>query len=290
MTHRIEMVEYTDPYCTWCWGSEPILRHLQEAYGDQLSIRFVMGGLVEDSATFRDPMNGIGGSDWLQPIADHWVDASRRHGMPVETTVFVKTSFTSTWPSNVAYEAAKLQDVSLADRYLRRLREAAATEGKELDRFDVLAGLAEEMGLDPVRFAADLEGRAEDEFARDRWECQKRGVHGFPTFLVTIDGRERLAAGYRTYAQITGLIDLLAGGPVERREPGFSDLGVLDFVEKYGSTAVREVAEVFRVSDAHAQASLDRLVSSGSLELPKPGLLYRTPETVSCDAVTGSCQ
>ena len=50
--HTIEIIEYTDPYCTWCWGSEPVLRHLQEAYGDQLSIRFVMGGLVEDSRTF----------------------------------------------------------------------------------------------------------------------------------------------------------------------------------------------------------------------------------------------
>ena len=55
MNHAIEIVEYTDPYCTWCWGSEPVLRHLQEAYGDQLTIRFVMGGLVEDSKTFSDP-------------------------------------------------------------------------------------------------------------------------------------------------------------------------------------------------------------------------------------------
>jgi len=47
---QIEIVEFTDPYCTWCWGSEPVLRHAQEAYGDQLRVRFVMGGLVEDRA------------------------------------------------------------------------------------------------------------------------------------------------------------------------------------------------------------------------------------------------
>jgi hypothetical protein len=50
---------------------------MQEAYGDRVSIRFVMGGLVGDSKTFSDPINGIGGDDRLQPIADHWVDASR---------------------------------------------------------------------------------------------------------------------------------------------------------------------------------------------------------------------
>ena len=22
----LELIQYTDPYCTWCWGSEPIMR------------------------------------------------------------------------------------------------------------------------------------------------------------------------------------------------------------------------------------------------------------------------
>jgi predicted DsbA family dithiol-disulfide isomerase len=289
VTHAIEVVEYTDPYCTWCWGSEPVLRHLQDAYGDELSVRFVMGGLVEDSGTFHDPANGIGGSDWLQPIADHWVEASQRHGMPVNVAEFVKTSLTSTWPSNVAYEAAKLQDVTAANRYLRRLREVAATEGAGLDQPGLLADIAEEVGLDRARFVADFKAQAEDEFARDRWECQQRDVRGFPTFLVRVDGKERLARGYRTYEQMVCLIDLLAGEPVERRKPGFDDLSVLDFVEKYGSAAIREVSDVFEVSPSHAKAALDRLVASGSLQLPAPGLLYRAPVSTACDPVTGQC-
>ncbi len=292
MSHTIEIISYTDPYCTWCWGSEPIMRHLEEAYGERLSVRYVMGGLVEDSSTFSDPMNGIAGgnSNWLQGIADHWVEASQRHGMPVESTSFVKTPFTSTWPSNIAFEAAKLQDESLANRYLRRMREVAATEGGGLDRVELLADLAEEVGLDRTRFMDDFNGRAVDEFARDREECLLAGVHGFPTFLTVVDGKERLARGYRTYDQMVGMIDLLAGEPVERKEPSFSDLSVLDFVEKYGSAAVHEIAEVFSVSDATAKEALDRLVSLGSVELPEPRLLYRAPKTVSCDAVTGECR
>lgn len=289
VTRTIEIVAYTDPYCTWCWGSEPVLRHLEEAYGDQLSIRPVMGGLVEDSKTFNDPKNGIGGPNWLDAIADHWVEASQRHGMPVDVTEFVETPLTSTWPSNIAYEAAKLQDVALASRYLRRLREVAATEGAGLDQVELLADIAQQLGLDRSRFMTDFRGQAEDEFARDRRECQQRDVHGFPTFLVVVDGKERLARGYRTYEQMIGLIDLLAGEPVERRQPDFSDLGVLDFVEKYGSAATREVSEVFEVSHGEAKAALDRLVAGGSVDLPKPGLLYRTPASVACDAATGRC-
>jgi len=289
MTHVIEIVEYTDPHCTWCWGAEPVLRHVQEAYGDQLSIRFVMGGLVEGSKTFHDSMNGIGGANWLQPIADHWVEASQRHGMPVDVTRFVNTPLSSTWPSNIAYEAAKLQDVALADRYLRRLREVAATEGAGLDRPELLADLAEAVGLDRDRFVADFTGQARDEFARDRLECSARDVRGFPTFLVTVDGKERLARGYRTFEQLVGLIDLLAGETVERRASDFDDLNVLDFVEKYGSAAVREVSEVFEVTDSQAKEALDRLAANGSVEHTRSGQLYRTSAGVSCDTTSGSC-
>ncbi len=106
----------------------------------------------------------------------------------------MKTPFASTWPSNIAYEAAKLQDETLADRYLRRLREVAATEGGGLD--------AEEAGLERSRFMADFRGQPADEFARDRLECRRRDVHGFPTFLVVVDGKERLARGWRTFEQM----------------------------------------------------------------------------------------
>ena len=51
----INLVSFTDPYCTWCWGSEPILRKIEEVYGEQVSISFVMGGLVEDIRNFSDP-------------------------------------------------------------------------------------------------------------------------------------------------------------------------------------------------------------------------------------------
>jgi predicted DsbA family dithiol-disulfide isomerase len=289
MAFTIEITEYTDPYCTWCWGSEPVLRHLQEAYSDQLSVRFVMGGLVEDIRTFHDAANGIGGSDWRTPLVAHWLEASQRHGMPVDVSGWATTDFRSTWPSNIAYEAAKLQNEVLANRYLRRMREVAATECGELSSPVALADIAEAVGLDRARFLVDFKGQAEDEFARDRWECGQRGVHGFPTFMVSVDSKERLAHGYRTYAQMTGMIDLLAGGPVERHKLDFSDLSVLDFVEKYDSAAVVEVAEVFEVAPAQAKAALDRLVTGGSLERPKPGLLYRSPVPVICDTATGQC-
>jgi len=275
---QIEIVEFTDPYCTWCWGSEPVLRHAQEAYGDQLRVRFVMGGLVEDRTTFYDPANGIGGAQWERQIAAHWLEASGRHGMPVDMAHYERVlGMPSTYPANIAYEAAKLQDQDLADRYLRRLREAAAIEGLAIHEPGVLAGLAAEIGLDRERFTRDFAGPAVDAFAADRAMCAEYGVYGFPAFLVRVGERAQVISGYRGFSQIGGLIDLLAGSPVARQHPTFQDEVVLGFVDKHGSAATREVAEVFEVSDEAADEALDRLTAAGLLECvpAESGRLHR---------------
>ena len=293
MESPIEIVEFTDPYCTWCWGSEPVLRHALEAYGDRISLRFVMGGLVADRATFYDPANGIGGEQWERQIAAHWVEASGRHGMPVDMVHFERVlGMSSTYPANIAYEAAKLQDPALADRYLRRLREAAALEGLAIHEPAVLADLAAGLGLDRERFERDFSGPAVDAFAADRAVCAKYGVHGFPAFLVRVGAREQLLPGYRSFQQIAGLIDLLAGTPVPRRRLAFRDEVVLGFVDKYGSAATREVAEVFEVEDDAADDALQRLTAAGLLECEaaETGRLYRTVAGEGlCDATSGLC-
>ena len=75
----IEIIEFTDPVCTWCWGSEPILRKLETRYSNDIKIGFVMGGLVKDMNDFQDEFNGIGGENDLskvnEQIASHWIKA-----------------------------------------------------------------------------------------------------------------------------------------------------------------------------------------------------------------------
>ncbi len=40
----IEITEFTDPVCTWCWGSEPVLWKLETRFGEQVKISYIMGG------------------------------------------------------------------------------------------------------------------------------------------------------------------------------------------------------------------------------------------------------
>jgi putative protein-disulfide isomerase len=149
--HIIEVVEYQDPYCTWCWGSEPILRKIQELYGGQVKITFKAGGLIE---TLDEQI----AQQWFEQVAQHWLDASERHGMPVDVHVWqdLQGDFRSTYPANIAYKAAQLQDPDLADTFLRRMREAAAAERRYIHRKEVQVELAREVGLDSENFVNAL--------------------------------------------------------------------------------------------------------------------------------------
>ena len=142
---KIELISYTDPYCTWCWGSEPILRKIKAIYGDQVRLSFVMGGLVENIDTFYDLHNNIGGPQKYEQGAAHWAEASGRHGQPVDNQLIfdLKKDFHSTYPASIAYKAAQMQDRELADKFLRRMREATSAEKMLIHKIEVQVELAE---------------------------------------------------------------------------------------------------------------------------------------------------
>jgi hypothetical protein len=51
----VGILEFIDPVCVWCCGSEPALPALKHQYGDRVRIGLVMGGLVPDITAFADP-------------------------------------------------------------------------------------------------------------------------------------------------------------------------------------------------------------------------------------------
>lgn len=267
----IEIVEYTDPYCTWCWASEPVLRKIKEVYGDQVEISFKMGGLVRDIGDFYDPLNRIGGENIMEQVAAHWLDASRRHGMPVDPTVFreAEREFRSTYPANIACKAAQMQGEELGERYLRRLREAAAAERKLIHRREVQLELAKEIALDMPRFAEALDnGTAQKAFQQDLDETRRRGISGFPTFLIkNRQGGSRTIAGYRPFEELEMYIELLSNGQLKRQQPK----DILTFVSKYGKVATKEIAEVFDLTINEAEQKLQELVKEGLLFEVKAG-------------------
>lgn len=253
----IVVTEYTDPFCTWCWGSEPILKHLKERYRGQVRIEFVMGGLIDDFDEFADPGHNI-----TEPadVGPHWEEASSHHGMPVDPSVWAGDDPPrSTYPANQAYKAAELQGKDLAHRYLRRLREAVATEGRNIAKKDVLVDLAEDVGIDRARFRTDFDSDTVREALRaDLEETREYDVTGFPTFLIEHDGEEIWLQGYRGFNWFEDVLEDFAID-LEVHEP--RDLEA--FLEEYGRVATQEVAEVYGLGKPAARTKLEELENNG---------------------------
>lgn len=272
----LELIQYTDPYCTWCWGAEPILRRIHETYGDQVRQRFVVGGLVRDMREFLDAANNIGGAQWYVGVAKHWDEASARHGMPVDGRVFYdqKDEVFSTYPACIAFKAAQFQDNGLSTRYLRRLREGAAAERLIIQRVDVQTQLAEEIGLDPVKLRKDIcTGKAEEAFQADLRECRAARINSFPTFLIrsVVTGASIALDGYRRFQSFAEAFHQIVGGRLRERHISVDDDGILDFVRRYGKVAAREVAEVFGLTDEDSRRHLARLTGEQLIEQQTAG-------------------
>ena len=293
---KIELLAFTDPVCTWCWGSEPVLRKLETWYGDDVFIHYVMGGLVEDIRTFYDAANNIGGDPEKSnlQIGRHWLEASARHGMPVRTEGFrlFTAETTSTYPQNIAFKAAELTNPGMAARYLRRIREASAAEARETGRAEVLIELASEVGLDVADFVGHFsDGSAEEAFREDLETTRRYGVRGFPTFLFRYGGKELMLRGYQDFRAMRAVIDTLTRGTLHPQAPEPTAQNVLDFLHAYRTAAPVEVATVFDLSPKECEAILEGLEAENRVRRVPAGNGYFLEPIAgaSCDTESGTC-
>src|SRR5437762_78171 len=124
----VEVVEYTDPWCSWAWGTEPKLRRLRWRWGDRLEWRTVMGDLVPDRRT-RDPS--------FDPVAaaprtaEHWAHVHDHTGMPWPVTL--RWTPSASGVAGRAVKAAQLQGGIVAAALLRALRESCFVHAAPAD-------------------------------------------------------------------------------------------------------------------------------------------------------------
>jgi len=294
----IEIIEFTDPACTWCWGSEPILRKLQYRYKEQLKISFVMGGLVEDAHTFMDNTNRIGGdlNTFNQQVGAHWLEASQRHGMPVLAVGFklFDDENPSTYPMNIAYKAAQFQDEEKANKFLRRIREATAAEAKQTNTMEVLIELAQESGLDIGTFITDMEnGKADKAFEEDRYLTRTYQANGFPSFLIrNKDGKEIMLRGYQSFKNFKSTINHLSSKILSEYIEETTEKSIIDFIETFGKVAKVEIKETFDLLNVQTDKMLKILIDKKMIEETAIGNGFYYQTTIKgggmCDD-TGSC-
>jgi predicted DsbA family dithiol-disulfide isomerase len=269
MMPKVEITYFTDPYCSWCWATEPMFYRIRETYREQVHIRYVMGGLVRDMADFYDSLNDI---RTTEQVAPHWREVSQRSGQPIDERLMndIRDPHFSTWPACRAVKAAFLQGEEVGERFLRRMRRAALTERQIISHPEVYLALAQEVeGLDLERLRADLEnGTAERAFQADLAECRRYGATGFPTLLfrrvgqvaVPGAGRPLLVVGHRPFATYRQVLRQLAP---ELQE--YPPREVEALLVEYGPLTTRELAEVHDRPAAAMASELKGLEAEGRL-------------------------
>lgn len=250
---------YTDPACSWSWGTEAKLRRLMWEFGDELRITWVMGGLARQyGPDYRDQEAGIGsGADCFTDLMAHWLDVAAATGMPIDARIWSQNPISSTYPACQAVKAAAEQGPEPAYRYLRRLREGLMMERKKLDHVEALVGEAGPAGLDVERFRIDLSSHAITEAfaadldevrdppaaAREAGKVSRTEGHerlSFPSAVFAgADGSGRGVWGWRPYEEYREAAGAAGAAVVGNRRPE-----PLEALERFGRCATRELEEL----------------------------------------------
>ena len=252
------------------------MRAIDYLYGSKVGIEYVMGGLIEEITTLYDLKGStreiIDRANSL--IAENWVKASERHGMPVNTNHFALFSerYPSSFPQNIAYEAARLIDPALAKRFLRRIREATFIEARRTSQMDVLVELAVESGLEAARFIdAYTSGDAQSNFTHSRMKCRRNGITGFPSYVIKCGPTKITLSGYQNLSTFHSIIGRLSEGRIKPRRLGPSQANIIDFMRRYQSAYPVEIEVTFGLDRPRTDLMINELSRSGKLIVESVG-------------------
>jgi putative protein-disulfide isomerase len=282
----VEVRYYSDPACSWSWGTEPKLRKLICEFAGELRFEWVMGGLARRyGSEYRDEEGGIGsGPGCFADLMAHWLDVTAETGMPCDPRLWTSNPISSTYPACMAVKAASEQGPEAGYRYLRRLREGLLVERRKLDHAEALIAEASPAGLDIDRFRIDLESNAITEaFAADLEEVRDvpdearaagtvRRTEGkervaFPSAVfIGEDGRRHGVWGWQPYESYRDAA--LAAAAVPGNEAPLEPEAA---VERFGRVATREVEALAERPRPLVEAELWALAKEWKLK-PVPAL------------------
>jgi predicted DsbA family dithiol-disulfide isomerase len=266
----VEVVEYTDPWCSWAWGTEPKLRLLRWRYDDRLSWRTVQGDLVADLRNERPDFDPVRAAPRR---AGYWREVHEHTGMP--------------WPEHLrwvpmrsevagrAVKAAERQGADAGRRMLRALRASCFIDCEPADDRDrVLALAARVEGIDADRLAEDLDSNeVVAAWRADRDETRRPNAYVrnldethigkgnakpdgdgwryvFPTLLFRGPGGEHTVPGWQPWERYVDAMEAAVPGSTADPRP---DPSLDEAIAAFGP--LTECEEAFLCGHAPAPAS-----------------------------------
>lgn len=266
----VQVEYFTDPLCSWSWAFEVQWRRLRYECAGRLNWRYRMGGLIADWRSYDDPLNDIRSPSQMGP---QWFQVHEMSGMPLDDLLWQIDPPASSYPACIAVKAAERQGPTAIEAYLRRLREAAMMERRNIARRDILLAVGQETAtnglLDFSRFCADLDAAEPmDSFRQDLRDAAYYGIGRFPTLILhRYDGRGIVLIGYRPYDALRAAIEHLVPDITQISAIPPEELAVA-YVTRWRRVVARELMEVLGYDNLdQVQVMLQSLVANGTLLL-----------------------
>lgn len=254
----IQVIYFTDPICSSCWGIEPQLRKLKMEYGAVIEIEYRMGGLLPDWSY------NSGGISKPSDVASHWDEVSLHYEMPIDGDVWLEDPLDSSYPPSIAFKAAQLQDQEKALLFLRRIKEMVFLEKKNISKWEHLLAAAMATGLDPLRLEQDFNGEARQYFQEDLQLAGYWKVRGFPTlFFSDAKGDSEKVYGVKPYQVYEAAIEKLLPGAQSKKSQQTKAL--IHLFSTYSTLTKKELSVIADLSLNEAEAVLANLVKEEKL-------------------------
>jgi putative protein-disulfide isomerase len=176
---ELQLIYFADPMCSWCWGFAPVIGAIEEAFGADLPIRLVMGGLRPGTTT---PMSDAA----REELRGHWQAVTKASGQPFGPAALGQSGFVyDTDPAARAVVAMRRLAPASATAFLARLQAAFYVEGEDVTDPRALTALAADFGVDAEAVSSALQDDAvRQETWRDYAISRNAGVTGFPTLIL----------------------------------------------------------------------------------------------------------
>nr|AHF24868.1 thiol oxidoreductase, DsbA family, FrnE subfamily [uncultured bacterium Contig1491] len=279
MEKKLSIAHFTDPLCFWCYAMEPEIRKVRVLLDGQLDYRIVMGVLSADVHDFigYDAETELRYELFRAQIAEHLMHAAQAIGMPfsLERLTAGRPEEFVSLPLCLAYCAMSLIDKTIAEAYLRRMRECVYAEGRSLSTVESQVELAKEFPIDIEQFRSNLEdGAAVPVLQEGVDECKAYNVVAFPTLLFQYGEQRAMTSGYFDFAALRDGIAQLTNGEISLSDAEFSLHALEGFVDRFGKVAAREIQTMFSLNEAQLANAMMDLVSTGCYKTESCGGSY----------------
>ena len=194
---------FADPMCSWCWGFTPVVHAIKKDYREQFPLALILGGLRPYTT---EPIDRALRAD----ILHHWQQVHERTGQTFTFDNAMPEGFVyDTEPASRAVVTAGSLKPGNMLRFFESIQAAFYVDQKDVTNTEVLASLANEIGIDEDNFVTQFQSDTiRQQTQRHFQHARQAGVRGFPTLLLqNIDRFELLTAGYRPYSELVPEID-----------------------------------------------------------------------------------